>query len=172
MQGAGGAETNRPGTGRLGGRLTRLAEWAAAAMFAAMFGAFIIQIVSRYILNLPVSWSLEICSIAYVWVVFWTSNLLLGERQHIVFDVLYVKLPPKIRRVVAIANTAALGGLFLLALPGTLDYIAFLVRRKTMILHVPMHLVYSVFGIFMVAVIVGAAIRLVRLSRRSWQENL
>ena len=141
-------------------------------MFAAMFGAFIIQIVSRYVLNLPVSWSLEICSIAYVWVVFWTSNILLREREHIVFDVLYVKLPPKIRRVVAIANTAALGGLFLLALPGTLDYIAFLVRRKTMILHVPMHLVYSVFGIFLVAVIVGAAIRLVRLSRRSWQATL
>lgn len=161
------------GTRRLGGRLTTLAEWAAAAMFAAMFTAFMIQIVSRYVLNMPVSWSLEICSIAYVWVVFWTSNILVRERQHIIFDVLYVKLPPKIRRVVAIANTAALGLLFLAALPGTLDYIAFLTRRKTMILHVPMHLVYSVFGIFMVAVIIGAAIRLVRLSRRrSWQESL
>lgn len=161
------------GTRRLGGRLTTLAEWAAAAMFAAMFTAFMIQIVSRYVLNMPVSWSLEICSIAYVWVVFWTSNILVRERQHIIFDVLYVKLPPRIRRVVAIANTAALGLLFLAALPGTLDYIAFLTRRKTMILHVPMHLVYSVFGIFMVAVIIGAAIRLVRLSRRrSWQESL
>jgi TRAP-type C4-dicarboxylate transport system permease small subunit len=167
MDPSGGVATRRPG-----GRLTTVAEWAAAAMFAAMFGAFMIQIVSRYVLNTPVSWSLEICSIAYVWVVFWTCNLLLREREHIVFDVLYVKLPPKVRRVIAFANTAALGGLFLLALPGTLDYIAFLTRRKTMILHVPMHLVYSVFGIFMVAVIVGAAIRLVRLSRRSWQDSL
>jgi len=164
---SGGAVARRPG-----GRLTKLAEWAAAAMFAAMFGAFMIQIVSRYVLNMPVSWSLEICSIAYVWVVFWTCNLLLREREHIVFDVLYVKLPPRVRRIVAIANTAALGGLFLLALPGTLDYIAFLTRRKTMILHVPMHIVYSVFAIFMIAVIIGAAIRLVRLSRRSWQESL
>lgn len=141
-------------------------------MFAALFGAFIIQIVSRYVLNLPVSWSLEVCSIAYVWVVFWTCNILVKEREHIVFDVFVVKLPPKIRRIVAIANAAALGGLFLLALPGVLDYIVFLGRRKTMILHVPMNLIYAVFGIFMVAVIVGAAYRLVRLSRRSWRESL
>lgn len=168
MTEAGGA-----GATRRGGRLTRLAEWAAAAMFAAMFCAFMIQIVSRYVFNLPVSWSLEICSIAYVWVVFWTCDILVRERQHIVFDVLYVKLPPKVRRLVAIANTAMLGGIFVLALPGTLDYIAFLTRRSTMILHVPMHLVYSVFGIFMIAVICSAAVRLVRLSRRrTWQDNL
>jgi TRAP-type C4-dicarboxylate transport system permease small subunit len=167
MEEPGGATTRRRA-----GRLLKLAEWAAAAMFAAMFGAFVIQIVSRYVLNLPVSWSLEICSIAYVWVVFWSSNILLSERQHIIFDVLYVKMTPRLRRAVAIANTAALGGLFLVALPGTLDYIAFLARRKTMILHVPMHLVYSVFGIFMVAVICGGVVRLVRLSRRSWHEHL
>lgn len=153
-------------------RLTKLAEWAVAAMFAAMFGAFVIQIVSRYVLNLPVSWSLEICSITYVWVVFWSAGILVPERQHIIFDVLYGKMPLGLRRFVAIANTAALGGLFLVALPGTLDYIAFLARRKTMILHVPMDLVYSVFGIFMVAVICGAIARLVRLSRHSWQEKL
>lgn len=167
MEGPGGAPARRRGW-----RLTRLAEWAAAAMFAAMFGAFAVQIVSRYLFNLPVSWSLEICSIAYVWVVFWSANILLSERQHIVFDVLYVKMAPRLRRAVAIANTAAIGGLFLAALPGTLDYIAFLARRKTMILHVPMHLVYSVFGIFMIAVICGAAVRLVRLSRQSWHEHL
>ena len=56
----------------LGAKLKRFAELAAAAMFAAMFGAFMIQIVSRYVFNAPVSWSLEICSIAYVWVVFWS----------------------------------------------------------------------------------------------------
>src|SRR6185295_2819500 len=93
----------------LGAKLKRGAELAAAAMFAAMFGAFMIQIVSRYVFNAPVSWSLEICSITYVWVVFWSCNLLLGERQHIVFDVLYRKFPPRWQRIVAVVNTATLG---------------------------------------------------------------
>ncbi len=156
----------------LGAKLKRLAELAAAAMFAAMFGAFMIQIVSRYIFNAPVSWSLEICSITYVWVVFWSCNLLLGERQHIVFDVLYRKFSPRWQRVVAIVNTATLGLIFLAALPTVLDYIGFLGRRKTMILGIPFEYVYACFGVFMVAVVVGSALRLRLLAGSSWQRQL
>lgn len=156
----------------LGAKLKRLAELAAAAMFAAMFGAFMIQIVSRYVFNSPVSWSLEICSITYVWVVFWSCNLLLGERQHIVFDVLYRKFSARWQRVVAIVNTATLGLIFLAALPTVLDYIGFLGRRKTMILRIPFDYVYACFGIFMIAVVVGSVLRLRRLAGADWQKQL
>jgi TRAP-type C4-dicarboxylate transport system permease small subunit len=71
-------------------RLHRGAELIAAAAFAVMFGAFMIQIVSRYVFDAPVSWSLEICSIGYIWIVFWTCDILVHERQHIIFDVLYL----------------------------------------------------------------------------------
>ena len=156
----------------LGAKLKRFAELAAAAMFAAMFGAFMIQIVSRYIFNAPVSWSLEICSITYVWVVFWSCNLLLTERQHIVFDVLYKRFPPRWQRIVAIVNTATLGLIFLAALPTILEYIDFLGRRKTMILKIPFDYVYACFGVFMIAAIAGAALRLRRLAGSTWQQNL
>ena len=156
----------------LGAKLKRFAELAAAAMFAAMFGAFMIQIVSRYVFNAPVSWSLEICSITYVWVVFWSCNLLLRERQHIVFDVLYRRLPPRWQRIVAIVNTATMGLIFLAALPTVLDYIGFLGRRKTMILRIPFDYVYACFGVFMIAVVVGSALRLSRLIGSNWQRQL
>lgn len=156
----------------LGAKLKRGAELIAAASFALMFGAFMIQIVSRYILNAPVSWSLEICSIGYVWIVFFTSNVLLTERQHIVFDVLYQKVPPRQRRVLAVMLTATLGIIFLAALPVILEYLSFLSRRKTMILRLPMDIVYSCFGIFMIAVVIGAAVRLKRLFGADWQRHL
>ena len=156
----------------LGAKLKRFTELAAAAMFAAMFGAFMIQIISRYVFDAPVSWSLEICSITYVWVVFWSCNLLLTERQHIVFDVLYVKLPPRIRRVVGVVNTATIGIVFLAALPTVLEYIDFLGRRKTMILRIPFDYVYACFGVFMFAVVLGAAWRLRRLFGSTWQKYL
>ena len=140
--------------------------------FALMFGAFMIQIVSRYVFNAPVSWSLEICSIGYVWIVFWTCDILLHERQHIIFDVLYQKFPPPSRRLVAIANSAAIGLTFAAALPGTLDYLAFLGRRHTMILHAPFNAVYACFGIFMIAAIIGSALRLRRLLSSSWKAYL
>jgi TRAP-type C4-dicarboxylate transport system permease small subunit len=153
-------------------RLHRTAELISAAAFAAMFGAFMIQIVSRYIFNAPVSWSLEICSIGYIWIVFFTSNVLLTERQHIVFDVLYHVFPPRQKRVLAILLTATLGLIFLAALPTTLEYLSFLGRRKTMILRLPMDIVYSCFGIFMIAVVVGAALRIKRLFGAEWQKHL
>ncbi|QIG48874.1 TRAP transporter small permease subunit [Nordella sp. HKS 07] len=145
---------------------------AAAAMFIVMFASFMAQILSRYVFNAPLSWTLEICSIAYIWVIFWSCDILVSERQHIIFDVLYQKFPPAPRRAVAIANTAAVGFIFLAALPGTLDYIAFLGRRHTMVLHLPFDIVYSCFGIFMIAAIVGAAIRLRRLLSSSWKTHL
>lgn len=153
-------------------RWTRFSEWVAAALFALMFVGFLIQIVSRYVLNMPVAWSLELCSIGYVWVVFWSCNTLAGERQQIVFDLLYNKFPPGKRRVLAIVNTATLGLIFLAAMPGVVDYVTFLARRFSMLLRIRMDLVYSCFVVFMLAVIVGAAIRIWRLSGRSWEKYL
>ncbi len=153
-------------------RLQRAAELVSAALFAIMFCAFMIQIVSRYLFNHPVQWSLELCSLSYIWLVFWSSSLLMGERRHILFDLVYKRMPPQPRRFVAIANTAAIGLVFLAALPSSLEYISFMGRRTTLILHVPLDLAYACFGIFMAAVIVGAAFRLRRLLGRSWQQHL
>lgn len=153
-------------------RWKKFAELAAAAMFMVMFASFMAQILSRYVFDAPLSWTLEICSIAYIWVIFWSCDILVSERQHIIFDVLYQKFPPQPRRLLAIFNTAVVALTFLAALPGTLDYIAFLGRRHTMVLHLPFDIVYSCFGIFMIAAIVGAALRLRRLLSSSWKTHL
>lgn len=52
------------------------------------------------------------------------------------------------------------------------DYILFLGRRSTMLLKVRMDLTYSCFAIFMIAVVVGAAIRTRRLLGAQWQQSL
>lgn len=149
-----------------------LSEGVAALAFALMFAAFITQVVSRYVFDAPLSWTLELCAIAYVWVVFWSCGVLVKEREQIVFDVIYQAVPPRPRRLLAIANTSALGLIFLAALPGTLDYVWFLRRRHSMLLEVPMIIVYACFAIFMIAVVIGSAIRLKHLASRSWPDHL
>jgi TRAP-type C4-dicarboxylate transport system permease small subunit len=148
------------------------AEMVAAVLFAAMFAGFMIQIISRYIFNDPVSWSLELCSIAYVWVVFWTCDILVEERQHIIFDVLYEKFPPRWRRYLGIFNTASLGLVFLAILPSTIGYVHFMARRHSTVMHVRMDLVYACFAFFVLAVVVAASIRLWRLSTAGWERRL
>jgi len=151
---------------------TRFAEGVAAISFAVLFFAFILQVVSRYVFNSPIAWTLELCSISYVWVVFWTCGILLTEREHIVFDVLYNWFSPGRRRWIAIFNTASLGLAFLAAIPTIFGYIQYLGGRTTMLLHIRMDLVYSCFAIFMIAVVVGAASRLRRLAGANWHNAL
>ncbi|MDR3474097.1 MAG: TRAP transporter small permease [Devosia sp.] len=147
-------------------------ESVAVAAFAIMFVGFVIGITSRYLFDTPISWANELCVVAYVWIVFWSSDILLRERQHIVFDVLYNLFPPRGRRVAAIFITLSLGLVFLAAVPGTYDYIAFLRTRRSTSLHLPMILVFGCFLIFVVAVVVNAARRLWHLSHPGWEQHL
>jgi TRAP-type C4-dicarboxylate transport system permease small subunit len=153
-------------------RLNKGAELVAALLFAAMFGAFVIQVVSRYVFDDPVSWTLEICSITYIWIVFFAGALVVEQRQHITFDMLYKSLRPGRRRVFAIINVASLAIVFAAALPGTVDYILYTGHARTLILHIPFDILYSCFGVFMAGAIVAALLRLRRLLGRDWREQL
>ena len=84
-----------------------VAEGVAALAFAVLFFAFIVQVVSRYVFDAPVSWTLELCAIAYVWVVFWSAGVLVPERRQIAFDVLYHWFPPRVRRWQAVRKIAS-----------------------------------------------------------------
>ena len=153
-------------------RLRRGAELLSAALFAAMFGAFVLQVVSRYVFDDPISWTIEVCSITYVWIVFFASGTIVTMRQHITFDMLYSALSPPWKRGFAIFTTACLLALFAICLPQILDYIRFVSRNHTLILNIRLDLIYSCFGIFMIGAIVGAAIRLYRLLGREWRNNI
>lgn len=150
----------------------RFSESVAVVAFALMFAGFVIGVGGRYVFNTPVAWSNEVCAIGFVWIVFWTSDILLKERQHIVFDVIYNVFPPRARRVLALFITLSLAILFLAALPGTIDYTWFLRTRQSTMLRLPMILIFGCFVIFVVAVIVNSVIRIWQLLRPGWQKHL
>ena len=153
-------------------RIRRGCELAAAAMFAAMFCSFIIGVVARYVFDDPVSWSIEVCSIAYVWIVFFASATFVTAKQHITFDMLYASVGAKTKRIFALISTISLIVVFLAGLPETLDYVHFVANKRTLTLHLPLDLVYGCFGIFAVMTIVMAVIRLRRLLGRDWEANI
>jgi TRAP-type C4-dicarboxylate transport system permease small subunit len=153
-------------------KLKRGAELVAALLFAAMFGAFIVQVVSRYVFDDPVSWSLEICSITYVWIVFLSSATILKPREHITFDMLYSTRSPRWKRRFAIFTTASILAIFAICLPTTIGYVMFSARNHSLILHIRMDIIYSCFAIFMIGAIVGSAIRLKHLLGKSWQSDI
>ncbi|MBT8409064.1 MAG: TRAP transporter small permease [Alphaproteobacteria bacterium] len=151
---------------------TRGAEFIAAAMLAAMFITFLLQIFSRYVLLTPFGWTLELCLILWVWIVFFGCAFIVRERDHVTFDILYLAAPRRVRQVLALIACAAIViGIGWAFLP-TWDYIDWMKIRKTATVRnpftgdkIPMRTIFSVYGLFMVALILRYAWRFIDVLR-------
>jgi TRAP-type C4-dicarboxylate transport system permease small subunit len=156
-------------------RIARLISWSfellCALAFGALFSVVMIQIFYRYILNHPLSWTQEIASILYVWIVCVGAATIVKEREHVSFSLLYASARPPVRRILALVGTGFVTLVLLVTLPGNLDYILFTFRQKTPTLRLPMTVVFGAFGVFIVLAIIAGAVRIVRLLQRDWQKQ-
>jgi TRAP-type C4-dicarboxylate transport system permease small subunit len=166
------AEPGKTGAALIGLRLRQMADWVAGAMFAAVFLIFNYKIFTRYFEHNEAVWADEVLVILFIWIIFWANAFLLPDKNQITFDLIYRLLPPQAKRASALARYIIVGGIFAWALPGSLDYILFLWRERTPVLNIRLDLVYSCFGIFLVAVIARALIAAVRLLRPDWRTRI
>ena len=102
----------------VGGWLSRRAENLLVMMIGAMFAAFIIQIVFRYLFNLPIGWTHEISVLLWVWIVLFGAAFVVREAEEIRFDILYGNASGRVRRAMAIVTSLALVALFVVNLRG------------------------------------------------------
>ncbi|HEV7259299.1 MAG TPA: TRAP transporter small permease subunit [Bosea sp. (in: a-proteobacteria)] len=137
----------------LGGWLARRAENVLVLMLGAMFAVFIVQIVFRYLLNLPIGWTHEISVILWLWIVLFGSAFVTRESEEIRFDIIYGAVGPRARRVMAVITAVALVVLYTLSLPAMADYVAFMKVERTAYLKLPFNWVYSIYLAFAVAAI-------------------
>ena len=145
---------------------SRGAEFVAAAMLAAMFVTFLLQIFSRYVLLTPFGWTLELCLTLWVWLVFFGNAFIVRDRDHVTFDIFYLAAPRRLRQILALIAAAAIVAGMLWSLLPTWDYIDWLKIRKSATLKIPLRTVFSIYAAFMVAVAVRYAWRFVRILRK------
>jgi C4-dicarboxylate transporter DctQ subunit len=137
----------------LGGWLHRRAENVAAGMLAVMFAAFIIQIVFRYVFNFPVGWTSELTVVMWLWLVLWGSAFVLREKEEIRFDLIYGAVGRRARIAMAIVFAAAIVVLYGASLKASFDYVSFMKVEKSSYLKVRMDWLYSIYLLFLVAII-------------------
>ncbi|MCK6453067.1 MAG: TRAP transporter small permease subunit [Alphaproteobacteria bacterium] len=147
------------------GWLRARADNVAVALLAAMFLSFILQIFTRYVINHPLGWTLEACLTAWLWLVFWGAAFVLGDRDHVRFDVLYMAAGKRLRRGFALASALAILAGFTASLPDSIDYITFYSIKSSATLGIRLDIVFSVYALFAVAVIVRYALRAMDLLR-------
>ncbi|MEM1431324.1 MAG: TRAP transporter small permease [Pseudomonadota bacterium] len=145
----------------------RGAEGIAAALLAAMFVTFLLQIYSRYVLVMPFGWTLELCLILWVWIVFFGNAFLVREKDHVSFDILYLATPRRVRQVLALISAAAIVLGMLWSLLPTWDYVDWMKIRKTTTVRnpftgdkIPMRTIFSIYMVFMIAVMLRYAWRI------------
>jgi TRAP-type C4-dicarboxylate transport system permease small subunit len=137
--------------------LRRRAEDIAAVMFMVMFLAFIVQIVTRYVINFPLGWTFELSMLCWVWGVLWGAAFVVRERDEIRFDVVYSLLGNRTRRILTVIAGVALLALYGISLPAVIDYVLFMKVERTAYLKIPFDFAYFVYVIFAVATLVRYA---------------
>ena len=141
------------------------AENVAVLLLTAMFLAFVVQIFTRYVMNNPLGWTLEACLTTWLWLVFWGAAFILDDRDHVRFDVLYLWVGARMRRIFALVSALAILAGFAASFPASLDYITFYSIKSSSTLRIRLDIVFSVYAIFAVAVIVRYALRAIALAR-------
>lgn len=137
----------------LGGWLYRRAENILAAMQLAMFAAFILQIVFRYVLNFPIGWTNEISVVLWLWLLLWGAAFVLREQEEIRFDLIYAAAGPRLRRGMLLLSAAALLALYGYSFPAVFDYVTFMKVEKTAYLGIRFDWLFSIYLIFVVAIL-------------------
>lgn len=144
------------------GRLHRFAEMVAALLLGIIFVAFIVQIALRYLFNWPVGWTTEISLAAWLWLVLWGAAFVLKDEDEIRLDFLADRGGRTWRRLIGAIAALSVIVLYSISLPGSWSYVTFMKVEKSSYLGIRMDVMYSIYLIFVVAVIARGLRQLVR----------
>ena len=141
------------------------ADNVAVGLLTAIFVLFVLQIVTRYVIRQPLGWTLEACLLCWLWLVFWSSALILKERDHVRFSILSDAVGLRTRRVFAALSALCLILAFGASLPATASFVEFMAIERTSLLKIRFDLVFSIYLVFAAAVIARALLRLFSILR-------
>lgn len=136
---------------------TQAANAIGGGLFLTLFIVFIIQITTRFGFNQPLPWTDEAAVILYIWVILWAAAVVVPEREHVVFDLVWNSVGQRTRQVMRIVGNLLIGGLSLAGLPACWDYVHFMAREGSPVLNIPLMWVFLPFVILLLALVVRSA---------------
>lgn len=145
-----------PSIAPLVGWLSRRAENLIALLLLTMFATFLLQIIFRYVLALPVSWTnwtIEVVSIAWLWGILFGYAFVVRDVDVIRLDILYNALPLTARRTLDVITGLFVAAVLAWTLPKCWDYVQFMRIERTPALRLRYNYVFGIYLAFAVAVI-------------------
>lgn len=133
------------------------AENVLALMMGLMFIVFILQVVFRYVLNLPLAWTDEACNFLWLWGILWGASFVMRNTDDVRFDMLYNLLGRPARRLLTMVSSALIVLILLASLPGAWSYVSFMVVERSPGFGIPMNWVFMIYIIFVFAMVIRHA---------------
>lgn len=142
-----------------------VARAIGGGLFVALFGVFVLQVVSRFIFDRPLPWTDELAVVLYVWIILWACATMVPTREHVMFDLVWQAVSPRTRRHMAWVGHVLTGGLSLWALPACWDYVSFMSREATPVLDIPFSVVFLPFVLLLISLLVRSAVGILQAWR-------
>ncbi len=95
--------------------------------------------------------------ILYIWAILWAAAAVVPEREHVVFDLLWNSVGYRARQVMQIVGNLLIGGLALVALPASWDYVHFMAREGSPVLSISFMWVFLPFVLLLIALVIRSA---------------
>lgn len=142
------------------GRWVRLiCEAMTTICFGLVVVAFAYGVTSRYVFGAPSRNADELAVLLFLWVIMFGAGFAVAPGEHIAVDLVTARLRGGANRLVVGLGALVAAGIFLYALPTTLDYVLFLRREVTPAMRLPLSFTYFCFVLFQAAVGVGLLMR-------------
>ena len=138
--------------------LQKAANAIGGGLFLALFIVFVIQVTARFGFNKPMAWTDEAAVILYVWIILWAAAVVVPEREHVAFDLVWNIVGLRARKIMRITGHGLVGTLALVAIPACWDYVHFMNREGTPVLGVSFMWVFLPFVLLLLALVVRAAL--------------
>ncbi len=129
------------------------ADHFIAALMGSMFLVFILQVVFRYFLNLPVGWTVEWVTIAWLWSILFSFAFTIKTDEMIRLDLIYSAVSNRVKRWFDIFTGLTCALIFAWTLPDVWDYVSFMSIERSAYMRIPMNWLFSIYIPFHVAVI-------------------
>ena len=112
-------------------------NWFAIVLMGASALITIVQVVTRYGFNHPLTWPEELCTLLLVWMTFVGASLLLKKEQHIEIDFFTKLLPFPAQKVIALVNIVLMFAFLVVAAWGAYKLQFFQSRHYSVALGIP-----------------------------------
>ena len=137
--------------------LQKAANALGGGLFLAMFIVFLVQITERFGFNKPLPCTDEAAVILYIWVIIWAATAVVPEREHVVFDLVWNSVGRRSRQAMRIVGNLLIGGLSLVAIPASWDYVKFMGREGSPVLDVPFSWIFLPFVLLLISLVLRSA---------------